>query len=367
MRCWILLLIVFMPLKTFAGQPQAVYEGSGSGMPKQPQAWISSDNVVHLAFGVGEQVYYARTEQSSFASPQAAFRIPNMSLGMRRGPRIVATQHSIVVTAIGGAQGKGRDGEVLAYRSLDKGQTWDGPVKVNDTEASAREGLHAMTCSDDGTCWCVWLDLRNKRTELYVSKSNDGGLTWSKNALLYQSPEKSICECCHPSIVARGQALHTLFRNSLRGHRDMYTVSSVDGGTSFNQAVRLGMDHWELNACPMDGGMLAVNDAGAMTAVWRRGGTIYASQEKDEAEIPLGKGEQSWVAIAGDQPHIVWTKSREGDLLYSKLDDQPPQKLADNARDPIVVAGRGPKQLVMAFWESRHGEKTIIKCQALNE
>ena len=31
----------------------------------------------------------------------------------------------------------------------------------------------------------VWLDLRNKRTELYVSKSSDSGLTWSKNELLY--------------------------------------------------------------------------------------------------------------------------------------------------------------------------------------
>lgn len=368
MRCLaLLLMIVLLPFETFAGQPQAVYEGSGNGIPKQPQAWVSDDNVAHLVFGVGEQVYYARTEQGRFTSPQPAFRIPNMSLGMRRGPRVVATQHGIVVTAIGGAQGKGKDGDVLAYRSLDKGRTWDGPVRVNDTEASAREGLHAMTCAEDGTCWCVWLDLRNKRTELYLSKSSDNGLTWSKNALLYQSPEKSICECCHPSIVAHRQALHTLFRNSLRGNRDMYIVSSMDGGATFEKAMRLGLDHWELNACPMDGGMLAVNSSGSTTAVWRRGGTIFVSHENDPAEIALGKGEQSWLAIAGDQSYVVWTKSREGDLLYSRLDDRPPQKLAENARDPIVVAGRQQPHTVMAFWESRQGEKTIIMSQVLND
>ncbi len=50
----------------------------------------------------------------------------------------------------------------MAYRSLDNGKSWLGPVNVNDVAASAREGLHAMTSSENGTLWCVWLDLRKK-------------------------------------------------------------------------------------------------------------------------------------------------------------------------------------------------------------
>ncbi len=63
-----------------------------------------------------------------------AARSPHRSLGA-----------SITITAIGGTQGKGRDGDILAYRSHDLGKNWLGPVKVNDVDGSGREGLHAMT------------------------------------------------------------------------------------------------------------------------------------------------------------------------------------------------------------------------------
>lgn len=61
---------------------------------------------------------------------------------------------------------------------MDAGTSWLGPSKVNDVEASAREGLHAMTASEDGTLWCVWLDLRAARTQLFASKSTDQGAHW---------------------------------------------------------------------------------------------------------------------------------------------------------------------------------------------
>ena len=73
------------------------------------------------------------------------FAFPTCRWAMRRGPRIVATQQGIVITAIGGAQGKGKDGDVLAYRSTDKGRTWNGPVKVNDAEAI---GARRLACDD---------------------------------------------------------------------------------------------------------------------------------------------------------------------------------------------------------------------------
>jgi len=105
-----------------------------------------------------------------------------------------------------------------------------------------------MSASKNGELWCVWLDLRAKGTELYASKSNDHGKTWSKNQLVYRSPDGSVCECCHPSLVADGDSVDVLFRNSLAGHRDMYLVSSQDQGKTFGEAKLLGSQHWNLNA-----------------------------------------------------------------------------------------------------------------------
>ena len=86
-----------------------------------------------------------------------------------------------MVTAIGGQVGKGRDGDVVAWRSMDDGKTWQGPVRVNDAADSAREGLHAMASGADGSIWCVWLDLRDKKSEIYATVSKDDGATWAAN------------------------------------------------------------------------------------------------------------------------------------------------------------------------------------------
>lgn len=365
MRLLVSICMLAAVTQTLAGEPQAIFDGTGADMPKQPQVCMSNDGVAHLTFGVGDGVYYCRADQGKFNKPQMAFRVPNMSLGMRRGPRIAVTSKSVVITAIGGPQGKGKDGDLISYRSIDGGQTWLGPLKVNDVAASAREGLHAMTSSDNGTYWCVWLDLRAKRTELFASHSKDGGATWSKNALVYESPERNICECCHPSIVAFGNRIQILFRNSLSGNRDMYTITSTDGGATFGKAKRLGLQHWELNACPMDGGMLALGDAGKSTEVWRRGGTIYVTHEGEANERSLGKGEQSWIAMDKDKAYVVWTNAREGDLMLSTLDDQPPRRLAEHARDPVVAACAKSSSNVIVVWESRRGDETVLMGQSL--
>ena len=113
---------------------------------------------------------------------------------------------------------------------MDDGKTWQGPARVNDVADSAREGHHAMASGADGSIWCVWLDLRDKKSEIYAAVSNDDGATWTANQCIYRSPDGSVCECCHPSVVVSGHHVHVMFRNSIGGHRDMYVTSSTDGG-----------------------------------------------------------------------------------------------------------------------------------------
>ncbi len=336
-----------------AEEPFTIFEGKEGLVPKQPQACVDSSGMVHVAFGVADQVYYCRIDRQICSVPEIAFRVPNMALGMRRGPRIAHSGRAVVVTAIGGDQGKGLDGDVLAYRSLDDGKTWLGPVNVNDVEASAREGLHAMAASSDGAIWCVWLDLRDKGTKLFASKSTDHGATWTKNVLVYRSPEGSVCECCHPSILADNKSVHVLFRNSLGGNRDMYLVSSQDGGVTFGGGTRLGRNHWTLNACPMDGGMLTLNQNGEISTVWRRDRSILIAEANGKSESYLGIGEQPWVAGQGNEFYTVWTSNREGDLLLARSRNSVSEKISTNASFPIVVASLLPERVAYVIWEKR--------------
>lgn len=340
-----------------AAPPVTLGEGQS---PKQPQVAVSPEGTVHLVYGAKDDIYYSRSTDAgeTFSAPKAEFRVPNLSLGMRRGPRISAAGKSLVVTAIGGEQGNGRDGDIQSWRSSDGGASWSGPVRVNDVAGAAREGLHAMAGDDDGSVYVTWLDLRAGKTEVWLSKSVDGGATWEANRRVYRSPGGSVCECCHPSIVVTKGVVQVLFRNSLAGSRDMYLTTSNDGGKNFSAAKKLGQGTWKLDACPMDGGMLAPGGKSGLVTVWRRNGEIYTSAGTGEREQLLGRGEQPWVTGSANGPVVVWTTGREGDLIVLGAGNREPKKLASKARDPVVSsAAEGP---VIACWESKAGGQPVV-------
>lgn len=361
-RSLVCVVAVFTSTYARASDPIVVAEGARGQAPKQPQAAVTADGTAHLVYGAGDAVFHSRSTDGAetFSPPREAFRVSNLSLGMRRGPRIAVAGKVLVVTAIGGLQGRGRDGDLQAWRSTDGGETWTGPVPVNDVADSAREGLHGLASGSDGSVWSVWLDLREKRSEVYSSKSNDGGETWKSNVLVYRSPDGNVCECCHPSVMVGDGAVHVMFRNSLAGNRDMYVATSTDEGATFGPATKIGQGAWKLNACPMDGGMLAQRPNGSLVAVWRRNGEVFSTSSIEGKEQMLARGQQPWVAATASGAVIVWTDGREGNLWVQRPGTRQPQKLSAAARDPMVATAIGGAGPVVTCWESKRDGKSLV-------
>jgi len=269
---------------------------------KQPQVAVVGQRAA-IAFGAGNDIFCITSKDGgkTFTKP---VKLPSggvMSLGRHRGPRVAFSGSAIVISAISGKMGMGKDGDLLAYRSTDGGRTWSAPVRVNDVESSAREGLHTMVAGPDGMLFAAWLDLRMKGTRLYGSVSRDGGLTWQKNLLVYESPDGTICQCCHPSaMIAADGRIHAMFRNALGGSRDVYdAVISADGRKI--EAQKLGQGTWVLNACPMDGGSIFAGGS-----VWRRDGVAYFAAT-GRAEEALGKGKDPSAAMASGELFAAWS------------------------------------------------------------
>jgi hypothetical protein len=272
---------------------------------KQPQMAVQGSTIA-MTYGIGNRVYFVRSTDAgkTFSKPVKVAEAPFVALGMHRGPRIVlAGKDTVAITAITGGV-RGKEGDLTAWRSTDGGKTWSSGTRVNDIPHAAREGLHGMAARPDGTVWTVWLDLRDKRTVLYGSVSRDRGATWGPNRPVYDSPDGHICECCHPTALlgANGEML-AMWRNWLGGSRDMYVAESKDGGTW--KARKLGSGTWPLNACPMDGGGLAIDTKGVLHSAWRRDGAVYATGD-DGKEIELGKGKNPAIAAAKDGVYIAW-------------------------------------------------------------
>jgi hypothetical protein len=319
---------------------------AGFSGAQEPQVAFDGGNV-YVAYGMGDTTYLSLSTDrgATYGAPIKVGEAGRLSLGMRRGPRVCARDSVVTVSAVYGAQGKGRDGDLLAFRSVDRGRTWTGPVKVNDVEGSAREGLHAMAVAPDGTLACAWLDLRQKGTTLYLSSSKDGGLTWSKNRLVYTSPSGTICQCCHPSVAFDSAGkMFIMFRNSLDGARDMYLTDSTDL-RSLAPAKKLGAGTWLLAACPMDGGMLAVSRAGEIMTVWRRDGSLYRAGGSG-AESLVAEGRNPWLASGAAGPYFVW---QDGRRICGLAPDGRLSTLSTQGVDPVVAASADGK-LVVSAW-----------------
>jgi len=313
--------------------------------------------------------------------------------GLMRGPRVAVTPDALVVAAVCGERLGGHDGDLLAWRSTDRGATWLGPAPITDAPAAAREGLHALAADSAGRLLSVWLDLRNGRTELWGTWSLDGGASWSANACFYRSPEGGICECCPPAAVflpgsatiaeggraaAPSSTAIVLWRNLLAGNRDMFALvvrpaasspaAPSDAPADPAVAQPLGVGHWALDACPMAGGSAAALPEGAagagagagggggggvgpMLSFWRRGGELFTARG-GEAERRWAEGRETHAASGPGGPHLLWTDS--GGRVRSTIWPAAASAAIDwgrgfNAALAGAPDGRGP---VLAVWES---------------
>ncbi len=313
------------------------------GEAKQPQIAISDDGTIHIAFGKEDAIYTTRSDNNgvSFSEPVKVGELPKLALGMRRGPRIATAGQRVILTAI-----SHEDGNLYSWWSDERGRTWSKPSQVNTAAKSAAEGLHGLASDGKANVAAVWLDLRNGKTELWASVSNDRGKTWNANTQVYRSPDLTICECCHPSIAfTTSGAIVVMWRNWLSGSRDMYLTQSSDVGRTFSKATKLGTGTWKLQACPMDGGSLAV-DGDRIAYAWRSEGNLLTTTDP-AAEALLSN--------SGTQPVAVSTK---GGFAYLWQDRGNLYWGATTTTQPTLFASQAG--YATAAWNPKHRNSTIV-------
>jgi hypothetical protein len=323
---------------------------------REPQL-AASRGLAAIAFGSGSNIYVATSTDNGqrFAQPVKVGGAPVLPLTRHRGPRIAISGGAIVVTAVAGqteaagahAHGLPSDGDLLAWRSLDGGATWSKSVTINDASSAPREGLHTLAADGRGNLFAAWLDQRGKGTQLYAAWSSDSGATWSKNVKIYESPDGTICQCCHPTAAfdAAG-GLDLMWRNVLDGSRDFYLIRA-DAQRRFGKPEKLGLGSWKIDACPMDGGGLV--HAGAKTVtVWRRMDEIFMA-EPGKPESKIGEGKDIALAAGAVNIYAAWIK---GDRLVLWASGKQ-EIIASHAAFPNLTALPGGGALLA--WEENDG------------
>jgi hypothetical protein len=296
------------------------------GKGQMPAIAKDNHNNLHLVFGYGDSIMYTclTNNGNTFSEPVLVTKLPHAFTYAMRGPQIAATHNGIIITACT------TNGNIYSFYKQ-KDNNWKQGNMVNDVDSVCKEGLMALS-SYNNNAFSVWLDLRgNRRNKIYGAKSIDGGKTWSKNILIYASPDSTVCECCKPSVVMWKDKVAVMFRNWLNGNRDLYLAQSNNGGNTFGNAEKLGIGSWKLNGCPMDGGNVVINSDGVLQTIWRREATIY-EDVPGMHELKIGEGRNCTIETVNNKNVFAWVE--DGKITIVKPDGK--KTLLGEGSQPVL-------------------------------
>jgi hypothetical protein len=137
-----------------------------------------------------------------------------------------------------------------------------------------------------------------------------------------------------------------MFRNNLKGNRDLYLIQSKDGGATFDHAEKLGEGSWKLNGCPMDGGSLVINDNNTILTVWRREENIYENEPGKKEEF-INKGSQCTITGINGNYYIAFFNAGK---VYCREPDGKTVEIGPGGSYPKLITI--DKSTILCAWES---------------
>lgn len=296
MKAFFLILIFNSLIFTSFTEPEESING------QQPNISVDSKGHVRMVYGYADKIYCMTSTDNGLNFSQAVLvaEVKGMHLGNTRGPQIASSKQFSIISAID------KSGSIHSFRLDHLKGVWSSAGNINDKPGSAVEGLMAITADKEDNFYATWLDIRQGgKNNIYFSTFSTKAKKWSTNSLVYQSPDQHVCECCRPNIAVDKSNVVIGFRNWLMGSRDIYYSVSNDKGKSFKSAEKSGSGTWRLNACPMDGGGLAIDASGRVSAAWRRDGDIYY-WEQNKQERKLASGRDVSMVRSKAHTYVAW-------------------------------------------------------------
>lgn len=271
--------------------------------------------------------------------------------------------------------------------SKDDGVTWSTPVTIASDSAFGTRNFHALHVGSDGDLYVAWLESGRGKSRTFLTRSTDGGTTWTPPAL---ADTTQSCPCCRTAIAtARDGTLYLAWRTVLAGNvRDVVVARSRDRGLTWSPPVRVHSDNWVFDGCPHAGPSMQVDSAGVVHIAWWTGlegkaGVYYARSTDDGttfgAPVPLGVSEFSapahvQLALGGGKvvavwddgtvktPRVVMRVSADGGATFS-----PPALVSTEGRAatfPVLALRDG--DLTIAWSEQSEAEHDHARASAPN-
>ncbi len=144
-------------------------------------------------------------------------------------------------------------GGIYTVKSTNHGASFGDTVRVD--KPSFGYGQYPDIAVYKDTVFVTYMnhDHTNMIPQYVVSRSIDGGQTFSDPVIAGELLKGEACDCCQPELVVNKDYLILFFRNNDNNIRDIKGVVSYDRGLTFTDSLEVDKHQWLINQCPSTG------------------------------------------------------------------------------------------------------------------
>ncbi|MBR9921155.1 MAG: T9SS type A sorting domain-containing protein [Bacteroidetes bacterium] len=236
------------------GDPINVAPGSfGSN---RPRICTNANNIPVIIWGGSGNLWMSRYTGSEFTEPaQLNPDGTTIAEAYWMGPDIASHGDTLFVVYKETPEGD-PDSHIWCRRSVDGGQNFEAPVKVENT-GTDKSRFPVVTTDQDGHPVVGFMRFNDSFGEArwVVSRSNDHGLSFEPDILAsgWSDPDSEVCDCCPGAISTEGNTIAMMYRDNNSNIRDSWAGLSYDNGDSFSAGMNIDQQNWMIMSCPSTG------------------------------------------------------------------------------------------------------------------
>ena len=164
-------------------------------------------------------------------------------------------------------------------RSKDGGKTWSKPIVPHRDNTQTEHGFVSLMPLPDGRLGAIWLDGRNMKD---MQHEDEGAPASQSMTLRYAAIDadgklsdeaqldERVCECCQTSAAMTSEGPVAVYRDRSESEvRDIYFVKQ-QSSSAWGVPKAVYADNWKINGCPVNGPSIAA-DGRRVAVAWFTG------------------------------------------------------------------------------------------------
>ena len=215
--------------------------------------------------------------------------------------------------------------DVYFAKSVNGGHTFSANSRIHQY-AEQSQGYPEMALDEDEVIYVVWNDARNlykkNRRDVFMARSLDSGDSFEPEMRINDAKIPAAFEYFYPAITAWGKGhVAVAWEDKREGTYDVYLTRSDNGGLSFRPSWRLNRARKKSQSVPD----IVMDAMGQVHCAWRDGRTgefqtYFALDPSVKSVVKVLSPKGGEVFAPGDEVTIEWDALKQAvsfDLYYS--------------------------------------------------